>query len=121
MKFNEQKGYCFIKQDGSQQELFVHKSSLAKEDRNVGARIEYTVEFDERKGKEKACKCRSEKEAILAQGREAKEGAKGQASKKDEVPAADAAKEKQPEVKEKEGKEKAKRNRAMWEPVDVRA
>ena len=66
VKYSEEKGYGFIKQDGSQRELFVHKSSLAKEDRTLGTRIEYTVEFDERKGKEKACKCRSEKEAILA-------------------------------------------------------
>ena len=45
----------------------------------------------------------------MAQGREAEEGAKGQASKKDEVPAAGAETEKQPEVKEKEAKEKGNR------------
>ena len=43
-----------------------------------------------------------------------------EAEKKDEVTAADAAKEKQPEVTKKEEKEKAKRERAMGEVTDVR-
>ena len=40
-----------------------NKFNLSKEGRSVGARVEYTVEVDEDKGKEKATKCGSEQEA----------------------------------------------------------
>lgn len=56
LKWNDEKGFGFIKPDNGDQDLFVHASGLADGDGSVqgGDRVSFTVEYDDRKGKDRA-------------------------------------------------------------------
>ena len=54
--YNTDKGYGFIQPDGSGDDVFVHISQVVDEVEVLvhGMEVEYDVEIDERKGKERA-------------------------------------------------------------------